>query len=840
MQCCNFINRDRQTQRKFMARTLPAMKPPRFFVTVFVLPLWLAGAGAQTPYLTTQPMGLALGSGQVAVFKVASTNALSYQWRKNGTDLALTERVSGVAGPILSISPARAGDAGVYTVVVSNAGGITISDPAPLAMDVTLPSFTRWPLSQTNLAGATASLSAAVSGSEPVIYQWMRYGTPLSDDGRVTGVTTTNLVLTVLTNTDSGWYWLTASNADGVVACEPARLTVTAAGDPEAALNYPEGAWTTGGAGGSWVVQSEITHDGASALRSPAIPFSSSTYIETTVYGPGEVSFYWTVSSEAGYDRLACQLDGVEQANISGEQVPNWSQPKFAVGWGPHVIRWVFAVDYAVSGAYNAGFLDQVAFTPTPLVSLEMAAASIPLPVQTYGDAAWFGQTVTHHDGQGAARSGFISHNQSSTMETTVTGPGTVSYWWKVSSEYSDPLVFLVDGVYQSHISGEVDWTNCTFRVPWGVHALSWRYSKDYSINTGSDAGWVDQITYTPVALSSLTDAGGGLPSWTADGTLPFFGQNEFTFDGSAALQSGPISHNQSSSAHSAVTGPGTLTFRWKVSSEYADSLRFAIDGNEQERIASEVDWTPKTYVIRPGAHVLDWTYVKDYDINAGYDAGWVDTVAFALAPPLPEALNAPSWNWSTSGDGNWFPEMVTTHDGTASARSGDIGHNQSTTLATTVAGPGLLSYWWKVSSEYSDPLIFLVDGVEQSRISGEVGWTNQVLIVTNGTHTLNWRYQKDHSIASGGDAGWVDQVSYASLDALVVWSIVAGTNFSVTMATIAGCTYTLEYADSLTPPINWTPLPPGVAGDGTVKPITHQTAPAEGAQRFYRVRVSR
>jgi hypothetical protein len=809
-----------------------------FLLASLALTLPLANASAQSPNLNPQPVALALSNGQVAVFQVASTNALAYQWRKDGTNLTLTERVSGVTGPILSISPALAGDAGVYTVVATNADGLTTSDPAHLWMNLALPSFNLQPLSQTNTAGATVNFSATAAGSEPISYQWVRYGIPLSDNSHVSGATTTNLVITTLTSADSGWYWLTTSNAAGVVACNPARLTVLTAGDLGAAANFPEGAWTTGGAG-TWLAQTNITRDG-NALRSSAIPFSSSIYIETTVYGPGELSFYWTVSSEAGFDPLTCQLDGVEQARISGEQVGSWSQPKFAVGWGPHVVRWTFSVDYAVSGIYNAGFLDQVSFTPSPLVSLESAVVPIPLPLKTYGDAAWFGQTATNHDGSSAARSGYISHNQSSTLENTVTGPGSISFAWKVSSEAGfDRLAFLVDGAALDQVSGEVDWTNRTFRIPWGVHTLSWRYSKDYGISRGVDAGWVDEITYTPVTLSSLAEAAGGLSPWTANGTLPFFGQNEFTFDGSAALQSGPITHNQTSGARSGVTGPGTLTFRWKVSSEYADSLRFAIDGNEQARIATEVDWTNQTYVIRPGAHGFDWSYVKDQTYNVGYDAGWVDTVAFLPAPTLPVALNAPSLVWTTNGNGAWFPEMVTTHDGAASARSGDIGNNESTTLATTVTGPGSLSYWWKVSSESSDLLVFKVDGVARASIGGEVAWTNQVVNIANGSHTLNWCYQKDNSTTLGADAGWVDQVSYTSLATMAVFPTVTETNFSVTVATLTGYLYTLEYTDSLTPPINWTPLPPGVAGDGTLKPLTHITGSAGVAQRFYQVHIS-
>ena len=41
-----------------------------------------------------------------------------------------------------------------------------------------------------------------------------------------------------------------------------------------------------------------------------------------------------------------------------------------------------------------------------------------------------------------------------------------------------------------------------------------------------------------------------------------------------------------------ASTGPGTLSFWWKVSSELdSDRLRFYLDGTEQWRISGETDW---------------------------------------------------------------------------------------------------------------------------------------------------------------------------------------------------------------------------------------------------------
>ncbi len=43
-------------------------------------------------------------------------------------------------------------------------------------------------------------------------------------------------------------------------------------------------------------------------------------------------------------------------------------------------------------------------------------------------------------------------------------GPGTVTFWWKVSSEANyDWLSFYVDGVLQDRISGEVGWQQITY-----------------------------------------------------------------------------------------------------------------------------------------------------------------------------------------------------------------------------------------------------------------------------------------------------------------------------------------------------------------------------------------
>jgi hypothetical protein len=112
-----------------------------------------------------------------------------------------------------------------------------------------------------------------------------------------------------------------------------------------------------------------------------------------------------------------------------------------------------------------------------------------------------------------AAQSGVIGDNQQVWLETTVVGPTTVGFWWKVSSEAGcDVLSFYVDGVDQGQsISGNVDWQPNTFTLPAGTHTLNWSYSKDGSVATGSDCGWVDQVAFgVPVITREPFDAAVG------------------------------------------------------------------------------------------------------------------------------------------------------------------------------------------------------------------------------------------------------------------------------------------------------------------------------------------
>ena len=107
-------------------------------------------------------------------------------------------------------------------------------------------------------------------------------------------------------------------------------------------------------------------------------------------------------------------------------------------------------------------------------------------------------------------------------MQTTVTnGPGTLTFWWSVSSELGyDYLEFYLDGILQNgRISGEVSWNQQTFNIAAGSHSLRWRYVKDVGVSSGQDRGWVDQVSFAPVAVQPPTLVS---PTYLAGGSFRF------------------------------------------------------------------------------------------------------------------------------------------------------------------------------------------------------------------------------------------------------------------------------------------------------------------------------
>src|ERR1035437_5113475 len=88
------------------------------------------------------------------------------------------------------------------------------------------PAISTQPNNLTILSGSNAVFSATVSGTAPLVYQWRKNGTNLSNGGNISGATSNVLTLTAVTTNSSGNYNLSVTNIFGVSTSSVAKLTV--------------------------------------------------------------------------------------------------------------------------------------------------------------------------------------------------------------------------------------------------------------------------------------------------------------------------------------------------------------------------------------------------------------------------------------------------------------------------------------------------------------------------------------------------------------------------------------------------------------------------------------
>ncbi len=166
------------------------------------------------PVITTQPESVVRCESDNVTFTVdADGMNLTYQWRKNGTN------IPGATSNSLSVNNISAADAGNYTVVVTNECGNVISSVAELTVNIS-PAITLHPESITKCAGTDHELSVSATG-QGLNYLWRKNGIPM-----VPAQTGSTLSLNNINSADAGSYDVVITNGCGSTTSSVAILTV--------------------------------------------------------------------------------------------------------------------------------------------------------------------------------------------------------------------------------------------------------------------------------------------------------------------------------------------------------------------------------------------------------------------------------------------------------------------------------------------------------------------------------------------------------------------------------------------------------------------------------------
>ena len=182
-------------------------------------------ATAVAPTITTQPGDQSITVGQTATFSVTASGStpLSYQWHRNGNDIA------GATGASYTTAVTSSADNGAtFSVTVSNSAGSVLSRSANLVVGsasggAVAPSISVQPADQSIKDGQTATFTVTAGGTAPLAYQWRKNG------GSIAGATGASYTTPAAHTSDSGAAFdVKISNSAGGITSRAAKLTVSA------------------------------------------------------------------------------------------------------------------------------------------------------------------------------------------------------------------------------------------------------------------------------------------------------------------------------------------------------------------------------------------------------------------------------------------------------------------------------------------------------------------------------------------------------------------------------------------------------------------------------------
>jgi hypothetical protein len=445
------------------------------------LSISLSGTGSSPFAIVAQPQSQSVTVGHAATFTVVATgsDAVTYQWKKNGTPIVGATQASYFT-PVVKSS-----DNGTqFEVVVTDGTSNLTSNTATLTVTsaAIAPTITTQPASKTVTAGQTATFSVTAAGTAPFTYQWMKggavisgatsasYATPAtaSADNKaqftvkvtnsVSSVTSAAAVLTV--NVPPVVSTQPASRA--VILGQTAAFSVTATGTGAMTYQWKKnGTAISGATAASYTTPATVSSDNGALFTvtiTDTVGTVNSGAATLTVNFPPTISSQPTSQSVTAGQSATFSVAATGTATLTYQ----WKKGGTAIGGATAASYTTPATASAENGAQ---------FTVT--VTNGFGTATSNAATLTVNAAA-VAPTITSQP-----TSKTVTVGQTATFSVTATGTGTLTYQWKkkgvaisgaTSSSYTTPATVASDNgavftVTVTGTSGNVTSSGATLTV---------------------------------------------------------------------------------------------------------------------------------------------------------------------------------------------------------------------------------------------------------------------------------------------------------------------------------------------------------------------------------------
>ncbi len=138
----------------------------------------------------------------------------------------------------------------------------------------------------------------------------------------------------------------------------------------------------------NWTVVNTDAYAGTYSAKSGTITASQSTTIQTTrvLTAGGNLSFWYKVSSESGYDYLKFYVDGVVQGSWSGTVA--WTQATYPLTAGTRILKWEYMKDTSVDSGSDCAWIDNIVF-PASTISYDPPQNFVAVPGNNVVNLSW-------------------------------------------------------------------------------------------------------------------------------------------------------------------------------------------------------------------------------------------------------------------------------------------------------------------------------------------------------------------------------------------------------------------------------------------------------------------